>query len=374
MSSSIANLNDFGGVSPTQDRDRTAAIELRNLQKTYPGQAQPALVDLSLDIADGEFFSLLGPSGSGKTTTLRLIAGFESADVGRVLLAGNDVSAIPPYRRDVNTVFQNYALFPHMSVLKNVQYPLRMKGERDRKALSSRANDVLDLVGMIDYASRLPHELSGGQRQRIALARALISRPKVLLLDEPLGALDLQLRQQMQVVLKDLQRELAITFVYVTHDQGEALAMSDRIAVMNHGLIEQCSPAREIYYRPKTTFVAGFIGKSNILPCHGEIDGSACWGSTALAAETSVPEGPVSLAVRNESVRLARVGEELTCANQFDARIHQLVFLGDSVEVVLTVNGSELTARTSTGEVERWAVGDSVRVGFEQSDLQVLHG
>ncbi len=360
--------------APSGGRAAAPAIELRSLSKTYPGQSAPALADLSLEIADGEFFSLLGPSGSGKTTTLRLIAGFESADAGQILLAGNDVSATPPYRRDVNTVFQNYALFPHMNVLKNVQYPLRMRGERERGQLASRASEVLDLVGMADFTKRLPHELSGGQRQRIALARALVSRPKVLLLDEPLGALDLQLRQKMQVVLKDLQRELAITFIYVTHDQGEALAMSDRIAVMNNGVIEQCCPAREIYYRPETKFVAGFIGKSNLLECTADGDGRAVWGSVRLQTATALPAGPSAIAVRNESVRVVPQGQETDSANRFDARVRQLVFLGDAVEVVLDVHGQDLTARTSTAEVERWTAGDVVRVGIAAEDLQVLHG
>lgn len=352
----------------------TASIDLRGLTKTYAGQEKPALSDLSLSIADGEFFSLLGPSGSGKTTTLRLIAGFEAPDSGQVLLGGTDVSSTPPYRRDVNTVFQNYALFPHMSVLKNVQYPLKMKGERNKAELTSRAGEALELVGMTGFEARLPHELSGGQRQRIALARALVSRPKVLLLDEPLGALDLQLRQRMQVVLKDLQETLGITFIYVTHDQGEALAMSDRIAVMNHGRIEQCSSARDLYYRPDTRFVAGFIGKSNLLDCTSSGGSSAKWGSVTLHTSGALPSGACSLSVRHESVQVRALGEESSASNQFTGRVRQTVFLGDAVEAVLDVDGHELTARIPTGLTSRWNPGDEVAVGIAMEDLQVLHG
>ncbi|MFO1400154.1 MAG: ABC transporter ATP-binding protein [Steroidobacteraceae bacterium] len=218
---------------------------------------------MSLAIAPGEFFSMLGPSGSGKTTCLRLIAGFETPDAGEVWLDGRDVSAVPPYRRDVNTVFQDYALFPHMSVAENVAYGLRVRGvgvpERTR-----RAAEALELVKLADFGARRPQQLSGGQKQRVALARALVNRPRVLLLDEPLGALDLKLREAMQVELKALQRQLGITFVYVTHDQGEALSMSDRVAVFDRGRIEQLAAPQELYLRPRTAFVARFVGSSNV--------------------------------------------------------------------------------------------------------------
>jgi spermidine/putrescine transport system ATP-binding protein len=226
---------------------------------------------------------------------------------------------------------------------------------------------------MTGFDDRLPHELSGGQRQRVALARALVSRPKVLLLDEPLGALDLHLRQKMQIVLKDLQQQVAITFIYVTHDQGEALAMSSRIAVMNQGRIEQCSPARDMYFRPKTRFVAGFIGKSNLLECTTDGSPVVRWGSQALRTTSPLPAGTAALAVRNESIKVGAGAGDVASENQFDALVHQSVFLGDAVEMVLAVGDAELTARVPMGPVERWSPGDTVRVAIAPEDLRVLH-
>ncbi len=238
------------------------AISLRGLSKHF-GDVR-AVDDLDLDIADGEFFSMLGPSGSGKTTVLRLIAGFEQPTSGRIVLGGNDVTGRPPFARDVNTVFQDYAIFPHMSVRQNVEYGLRVKRvSRDERR--TRATEALATVRLEGYADRRPHQLSGGQRQRVALARALVNRPQVLLLDEPLGALDLKLRRQMQIELKEIQREVGITFVFVTHDQEEALTMSDRIAVFNEGRIEQLATPVELYEHPSSAFVAGFVGTSNLL-------------------------------------------------------------------------------------------------------------
>jgi putative spermidine/putrescine transport system ATP-binding protein len=241
-------------------------VAVEGAVKRYGDVVAVAGVDLRIEA--GEFFTLLGPSGSGKTTTLRMIAGFELPDAGRVRLGGRDVTRLAPYERDVNTVFQDYALFPHMTVGENVGYGLKVKkvprGERAR-----RVTDVLELVRLDGYESRKPVQLSGGQRQRVALARAIVNRPQVLLLDEPLGALDLKLRQEMQVFLKGLQTELGITFVYVTHDQEEALTMSDRLAVFNHGRIEQLGAPADVYERPATEFVAGFVGVSNILERDG---------------------------------------------------------------------------------------------------------
>jgi putative spermidine/putrescine transport system ATP-binding protein len=239
---------------------------LTNLVKRY-GEVR-AVAGVDLEVEEGEFFTLLGPSGSGKTTTLRMIAGFETPTEGTIELAGHDVSGVPPYDRTVNTVFQDYALFPHMTVADNVEYGLRVgrvaKAERAR-----RRDEALEMVRLPGYGKRKPAELSGGQRQRVALARAIVNRPKVLLLDEPLGALDLKLREQMQVELKAIQGEVGITFVYVTHDQDEALTMSDRIAVFNEGRIEQVSPPIELYEQPATAFVAGFVGVSNLLERDG---------------------------------------------------------------------------------------------------------
>jgi putative spermidine/putrescine transport system ATP-binding protein len=240
----------------------TAAIELRDASRAFGTVI--ALDRVSLTIAPGEFFALLGPSGSGKTTCLRLIAGFDHPDSGTILLDGEDVTEVPPYDRNVNTVFQDYALFPHMSVAENVAYGLRVRGvgAADR---ARRAREMLDLVRLGDFGDRRPGQLSGGQKQRVALARALINQPKVLLLDEPLGALDLKLREEMQAELKGLQQRLGITFVFVTHDQGEALSMADRVAVFSQGRIEQLDTPRGLYARPRTAFVANFVGSANVV-------------------------------------------------------------------------------------------------------------
>ena len=243
-----------------------ADIRLRGLTKRFGDVVAVDAVDL--EIAPGEFFTLLGPSGSGKTTTLRMIAGFEQPDEGSIELAGEDVSRLPPYDRPVNTVFQDYALFPHMTVQQNVEYGLTVKkvskGERRK-----RAEDALQMVRLGAHGGRKPSQLSGGQRQRVALARAIVNRPRVLLLDEPLGALDLKLRQEMQVELKHIQREVGITFVYVTHDQEEALTMSDRLAVFNEGKIEQIGPPAHVYEHPQTEFIAAFVGVSNLIEREG---------------------------------------------------------------------------------------------------------
>jgi putative spermidine/putrescine transport system ATP-binding protein len=241
-------------------------VALVKLRKTFDDVVAVDCIDL--DVRRGEFFTMLGPSGSGKTTTLRLIAGFERPDEGQILLAGEDVASRPPYERDVNTVFQDYALFPHMTVGENVEYGLKVKGV-GRAARSARARDVLEVVRLGGLDKRKPAQLSGGQRQRVALARAIVNNPRVLLLDEPLGALDLKLRVQMQSELKAIQRDVGITFVYVTHDQEEALTMSDRIAVFNHGRIEQVGTPVEVYEHPATEFVAGFVGVSNVLERSG---------------------------------------------------------------------------------------------------------
>ncbi|WP_312383075.1 ABC transporter ATP-binding protein [Atlantibacter subterraneus] len=238
------------------------AVKFINVSRLY-GDVR-AVDDVTIKINDGEFFSMLGPSGSGKTTCLRLIAGFEQLSSGSIRIFGQEARDLPPWQRDVNTVFQDYALFPHMSVLENVAYGLMVKGV-DKKTRLAKAAQALDQVALGFTHARKPSQLSGGQRQRVAIARALVNQPRVLLLDEPLGALDLKLREQMQGELKKLQRELGITFIFVTHDQGEALSMSDRVAVFNNGRIEQVDSPRELYMRPRTPFVAGFVGTSNVL-------------------------------------------------------------------------------------------------------------
>jgi len=244
-----------------------AEVRVEGIRKSYGDVLAVDTVDLT--VGDGEFFTLLGPSGSGKTTTLRIIAGFEQPDTGRVLLGGDDITMQPPYSRDVNTVFQDYALFPHMTVADNVGYGLKVKGI-PRAERRSQVEEVLRMVRLDGYGGRKPVQLSGGQRQRVALARSIVNRPKVLLLDEPLGALDLKLRQEMQVFLKSLQRELGMTFLYVTHDQEEALTMSDHVAVFNEGKIEQVGSPNDVYEHPATEFVAGFVGTSNILERGGK--------------------------------------------------------------------------------------------------------
>ena len=239
-----------------------AAVEFSGVSRHY-GQVR-AVDDVTISVAEGEFFSMLGPSGSGKTTCLRLIAGFEQPSFGSIKIFGQEAANRPPYEREVNTVFQDYALFPHMNVLGNVAYGLQVKGVAKNEYIK-RAGDALNMVALAEYGLRKPSELSGGQRQRVALARALVNKPRVLLLDEPLGALDLKLREQMQHELKTLHKQLGITFIYVTHDQTEALSMSDRVAVFNKGKIEQCETPRNLYTQPKTSFVADFVGTSNVI-------------------------------------------------------------------------------------------------------------
>src|SRR5271165_609493 len=256
-------------VQPAEASGETAAraaVHVADLRKHYGDVA--AVNDVELTVRAGEFFTLLGPSGSGKTSLLRLIAGFERPDAGRIELAGRDVTRTPPYARNVNTVFQDYALFPHMSVAENIEYGLRVR-RVDKAARRERTGRALEMVRLIGLGQRKPSQLSGGQRQRVALARAIVNEPEVLLLDEPLGALDLKLRQEMQTELKRIQREIGITFVYVTHDQEEALTMSDRVAVLDRGRIEQVGSPIELYERPATEFVAGFIGVSNLIERDG---------------------------------------------------------------------------------------------------------
>jgi putative spermidine/putrescine transport system ATP-binding protein len=295
-------------VAPVPDQTKLAdagapAVSLRSVRKTYGNVEAVAGVDL--DIARGEFFTMLGPSGSGKTTLLRIIAGFVAADSGLISLAGVDVTREPPYARTVNTVFQDYALFPHMNVLENVEYGLRVKrvARADRRR---RAQAALEMVRLPEHGNRKPAELSGGQRQRVALARAIVNEPEVLLLDEPLGALDLKLRQEMQLELKRIQREVGITFVFVTHDQEEALTMSDRLVVLNAGRIEQLGTPIEVYERPASEFVAGFIGVSNLLEREGR-----------------------RFTIRPEKIRLGEDGEPAPAGYHVEGgRIHDVVYLG----------------------------------------------
>jgi len=304
-----------------------------------------AVRDLDLEIERGEFFTLLGPSGCGKTTTLRMIAGFEEPSEGRILIDGADVSGLPPYRRPTNTVFQSYALFPHLSVGENVAYGLRRK-KVDREEIRRRVAAELERVGLAGEINRRPNQLSGGQQQRVALARALVNLPKVLLLDEPLGALDLKLRKGLQIELKRIQREVGITFVYVTHDQEEALTMSDRIAVMREGRIEQVDAPEEIYEHPATTFVAGFIGVSNLMP--GEVTGRAN-GRTRVRLDSGVefeassngvgPGERCHAVVRPEKLVIGDAGGSAAGNPSVEATVESSVYLGTSTQIVAVLPG-----------------------------------
>jgi putative spermidine/putrescine transport system ATP-binding protein len=321
-----------------------------------------AVDDVSFSIAGGEFFSMLGPSGSGKTTCLRLIAGFEQPDRGHIQVHGVNVEGVPPYDRDVNTVFQDYALFPHMSVGENVEYGLMIR-KVPRAERRRRAEEMLGLVKLDGLYARRPGQLSGGQRQRVALARALINRPRVLLLDEPLGALDLKLREAMQAELKSIQRQVGITFVYVTHDQGEALSMSDRLAVFNHGRIEQIGAPAEVYDHPATQFVAGFVGQTNLLEGY-------------LAQRLG--GFPASYAVRPERIRILPAGAEVPLGHaSIEGRIAAVTYLGASSRVEVEVEeGGRLQVVEQNVDggmcMADRAPGTAVRLAIERRHIQAV--
>lgn len=330
--------------------DDTAGIRLDKVRKTFGDVV--AVDDVSVTIAPGEFFSVLGPSGSGKTTVLRLIAGFEQADSGSIWLGGEDVTRTPAFERDVNTVFQDYALFPHLSVLDNVEFGLKVKGvgRGDRRV---KAESALDLVQMAHLARRSPSQLSGGQRQRVALARAIVNEPRVLLLDEPLGALDLKLREDMQVELKNLQRRLGITFVYVTHDQGEALSMSDRVAVFNNGRIEQLGSPTGIYNSPASAFVADFVGSVNLFT-----------GDEAVRLVGRAG----TFAVRPENMRVVPAG-----AGRAVARVEECQFLGATSKAIVRLeSGTTVTIAGSSRDLHGLRLGESVALAWDDSSVVPL--
>ncbi len=350
------------------------AVSLRGLTKVF---GEETVVDaIDLDIASGEFFSLLGPSGCGKTTTLRMIAGFSDPTSGTVQVGGEDVTDVPPHKRDVNTVFQSYALFEHLDVRGNVGFGLKRKGI-DRRTLDQRVGEALELVELGDRARDRPMQLSGGQRQRVALARALVNRPKVLLLDEPLAALDLKLRRSMQLELKSIQREVGITFLFVTHDQDEALSMSDRVAIMNAGVIEQCGSPEDVYENPASVFAAGFIGTSNLMG--GTYDGQG----VAVAPELRIPlvDGHgcsggdrVSVAIRPEKIWLSeltpamvQVPGTVVSSSYHGATTQYLVQVAP--DVTLTVLEQNLPKMSVDG---RWSPGSRVQIGWLPEHAVVL--
>ncbi|TCJ14804.1 ABC transporter ATP-binding protein [Rubrobacter taiwanensis] len=355
---------------------RPAAVELAGVTKRFEDFV--AVDDLTLSIYEGEFFSLLGPSGCGKTTTLRMIAGFEDPTEGELRVAGRPMRGVPPYRRPVNTVFQSYALFPHLDVFENIAFGLR-RAKVPKDEIRRRVSEACALVQLTGFERRKPARLSGGQQQRVALARALVNRPKVLLLDEPLGALDLKLRKEMQIELKNLQHELGITFVYVTHDQEEALTMSDRIAVMKDGKVQQLDTPANLYELPANRFVAGFIGQTNTFS--GEVEsvrGERVTLRTAggLELEAFAPAGrevvkgsEAHVAVRPEKVRFGEAGD-----NAFAGEVRDVVYLGSSTQYVVELKGGErlVVYRQNAREAADSGAGDEVWVAWDAANCLVL--
>jgi spermidine/putrescine transport system ATP-binding protein len=357
-------------------------VRLQNVTKRFGDVT--AVNELTLDIERGEFFTLLGPSGCGKTTTLRMVAGFEEPTAGSILLDGIDVSGLPAFKRSTNTVFQSYALFPHLSVEDNVAFGLRRKGVSKKQALR-RAAEELERVGLTRETKRKPRQLSGGQQQRVALARALVNLPTVLLLDEPLGALDLKLRKGLQVELKRIQREVGITFIYVTHDQEEALTMSDRIAVMNHGVVEQVDVPEAVYDRPRTTFVAGFIGVSNLMP---GVAGQAAGGGTELTLDSGVTlqtssngfkQGErVWAVVRPEKLSVALVEQPAPADRpSVEGLVESSLYLGTATQMVVRLNdGVTMTVLVpNADESERQRLpgaGARVRLSWATDHMHVV--
>ena len=331
-----------------------AAVEFSAVSRHY-GNVK-AVDDVTIAVAEGEFFSMLGPSGSGKTTCLRLIAGFEQPSIGSIKIFGKEAAGAPPYEREVNTVFQDYALFPHMNVLDNVAYGLRVKGMAKPECYQ-RAEHALAQVALAEYGQRKPGELSGGQRQRVALARALVNEPRVLLLDEPLGALDLKLREQMQLELKTLHKKLGITFIYVTHDQGEALSMSDRVAVFNRGRIEQVDSPRNLYTQPKTSFVADFVGTSNVVS--GKLAQKITGNSQAFSIR------PEHICIYTGLANVLKVNGEVA-----DIQYH-----GATSKIELAVDGQLLSmvlSNTEVSEAQLPKIGQKLTLCWPQSRMVML--
>jgi spermidine/putrescine transport system ATP-binding protein len=354
--------------------ERSEAIRFERVTKRFGNTV--AVEGLDISIRQGEFFSLLGPSGCGKTTTLRMVAGFEQPSEGRIFLEGDPVESVPPYHRNVNTVFQSYALFEHLDVTDNVAFGLKRR-KVDSGEIRERVKNALELVQLTGRERSRPRELSGGQKQRVALARALVNRPAVLLLDEPLGALDLKLRKQMQVELKGIQREVGITFLYVTHDQEEALAMSDRIAVMEDGQVRQCGTPEEVYERPQGPFVAGFIGISNLLPATVDNGGVRLPSGQRFAAPvpSECSDGSeVYLSVRPEKIWLDEREDGMVSV---DGTIVERVYVGTTTQVIVELSpGVRLVALEQNAARQRaddrWEIGQQVRLGWHPEHALVL--
>ncbi len=354
--------------------DVTAAVEIAGVTKRFGDVVAVDNVDLT--IADGEFFAMLGPSGCGKTTTLRMIAGLDFPTEGSLKIFGDEVGTLPPNQRPVNTVFQNYALFPHMSVLDNVSFGLRMK-KINKSEAASRAKEAIELVQLGGMEKRRPNQLSGGQQQRVALARALVNEPKVLLLDEPLGALDLKLRQEMQTELKSLQRELGVSFVFVTHDQEEAMAMSDRIAVMHDGKLLQVGPPEEIYERPANRFVADFIGQTNLLDATVEDAEHVILtnGTRLRAPSPHAPGTSVAMSLRPEAIRIGPAGSTPSehAATSLDGTVADVTYLGHAIDYVVKVGWIDLEVRgDATAGHDRYAPGTEVSVWWDRTSDWVV--
>ncbi|MDE5466165.1 polyamine ABC transporter ATP-binding protein [Bradyrhizobium sp. CSS354] len=374
----MASARRAGEGRASMPGTNNAFVEFSGVQKTYDGETL-VVKDLNLEIARGEFLTMLGPSGSGKTTTLMMLAGFEAPTQGSILLAGRSIGNMPPHKRDIGMVFQNYALFPHMTVEENLAFPLNVRkvGKQDREAKIKRA---LDMVRLGAYGGRRPGQLSGGQQQRVALARALVFDPKLVLMDEPLGALDKQLREHMQLEIKHIHEDLDVTVVYVTHDQGEALTMSDRIAVFNDGVIQQLAAPAELYERPQNAFVAQFIGENNRLrgkvvamngaTCLVEIPGAG--NVQALAVNVGAVGRPTVLSLRPERVKLNPAPGSLP--NVFSAQVAEVIYLGDHVRTRVSVCGHDdfvvkLPNSEGTVQVEPGAV---ITIGWKTEDCRAL--
>ncbi len=372
-----APKNEYGELGLSSASSDGAFVEFDRVQKSYDGVTL-VVKDLNLAMPKGEFLTMLGPSGSGKTTCLMMLAGFETATHGEIRLGGKEINNIPPHKRGIGMVFQNYALFPHMSVNENLAFPLEVRGigKSEREA---KVREVLDMVQMGEFGNRRPAQLSGGQQQRIALARALVFDPELVLMDEPLGALDKQLREHMQYEIKHLHERLGITVVYVTHDQSEALTMSDRVAVFNDGVIQQLAPPEDLYERPENSFVAQFIGENNKLTGTIEersdgivkvrlADGATC---LALAVNCGGVGEETLISIRPERVQIGREGQ----ANSNEARVEELIYLGDHIRCRLSVHGTDdfiVKVPNSAGH-KHLVVGETTTISWETEDARALN-